>query len=694
MASASIDQMRNIGIIAHIDAGKTTTTERILFYTGKEHRMGEVHEGTATMDWMQEERERGITITAAATTTEWAGCRINIIDTPGHVDFTAEVERSLRVLDGAVGVFCGVAGVEAQSYSVWRRADRYQIPRLAYINKLDRIGADFDAVVADVGARLNAVPVVVTLPRGLEKSFRGVVDVVEGVGLSFSEEDRGTTVCQEPLEGDEIAQLEMWRERLIDTLSEHDDAFLESALADDGPSRQDIREALRRATIACRVTPTFAGSSLKNKGVQPLLDGIVAYLPSPIDAGSVQATLVGGKKAGEQVERRPDVNDPLCALAFKTQATSYGELTYVRVYSGSLEQGDQVFNSRKEKKERIGQLLLMHADTRVRVESAGPGEIVAAVGLKFTGTGDTLCPQHQPVSVEAMEFPETVISMAIEPRSTADRDKLLQVLLRLKREDPTFDVREDPDTGQTLISGMGELHLEVLAHRLKREFSVDARIGKPRVSYRQTIAARAQARGVFEHETASRRLFGAVELEVEPWQAPLGSLETLKFESKLKTGVLPRELLVAIEDGVRSAAFSGSTYGYPMISLAVRVLGVDYDRECSNEVAFNAAGAHAFSAATEKAGLLLLEPLMKLEVQSPEAYYGAVLTDLQGRRATIADMEIQRDVRIIRGEVPMATMFGYSTAIRSISQGRATFSLEPLRFAVVPQAAIPAWMTD
>jgi elongation factor G len=689
--AAQLEKVRNIGIIAHIDAGKTTTTERILFYTGKQHRMGEVHEGTATMDWMAEERERGITITAAATSTSWRDHTVNIIDTPGHVDFTAEVERSLRVLDGAIGVFCGVAGVEAQSYSVWRRADRYEIPRLAYVNKLDRTGADFERVVQEIENQLKSSPAVVTFPIGLEKNFAGIVDVITGKALAFGDDDQGKTITEVPMPEEAGLQLSLWRERLTDHLSAVDDQYMEEALADDGATPEQTRAALRRATLSCRLTPVFAGSSLRNKGVQPLLDGVVDFLPSPADVGAHEATRTEGKKAGETVQRDPDPKQPVCALAFKTQATTFGELTWVRIYSGTIKQGDTLYNPRQKKKERIGQLLVMHADSRERVQEAGPGEIVAAVGLKFTDTGDTLCPQHEPVTVLPMEFPETVISMAIEPRTTADRDKLLDVLARLKREDPTFDVRENAETGQTIISGMGELHLEVLAHRIKREFNVDARVGKPRVSYRQTIAAAAESQGRFERETAQKRLFGAVTLRVEPWDAPATDKDKVAFESKLKTGALSRAFLAAAEEGATSATMGGGALGYPIINVKITLLDAESHAEDSTDVAFNAAASMAVSSACEKAGLVLLEPVMKLEVQSPEEYYGTVLTDLQQRRVTINDMAMQGDVRVIRGIVPLAEMFGYSTTIRSLSQGRATFSLEPHAFAPVPEEARPKW---
>ncbi len=685
-----LDRMRNIGLIAHIDAGKTTTTERILFYTGKEHRMGEVHEGTATMDWMEEERERGITITAAATTAYWRQHRINIIDTPGHVDFTAEVERSLRVLDGAIGVFDGVNGVEAQSYSVWRRADRYHVPRLAFVNKVDRTGADFDRAVEEIAEQLRANPLVITFPAGAERNFRGVVDVVRKKFLAFDEASLGKIVIESEIPEDQELAFEHWRERLIDRLTAVDDRLLEKVLAGEEPSSEELVAAIRRATLAGKVTPTYAGAALRNKGIQPLLDGVVDFLPSPLDVGPVEG--FDPKNPERKIRRKPSLDEPLCALAFKTQSSPHGELTYLRVYAGRLKTGDMVFNPREEKKERVNQLLLMHANERTRVEEAGAGEIVAAVGLKFTVTGDTLCPTHAPIVLERMDFPETVISMAIEPKTTADRDRLLEVLKKIEREDPTFDMKVDEETGQTIISGMGELHLDVLAHRIAREFHVDARIGKPRVSYRQTIAGAAEGRGLFEREVGQRKLFGAVTLRVEHWEPPPGTKERVAFDaSRLKTGALTREMLRAIEEGARSAATGGGTLGYPIINVRISVLDAEYRPAESSEVAYNAAATFAFNEACEKAGLVLLEPVMRIEIQTPDEYYGNIVNDLQGRRAEITDMDVHGDMRVIRGIVPLAEMFGYSTTIRSLSQGRASFTMEPHAYAEAPASARPQW---
>ncbi len=693
MAQIPLERTRNIGIIAHIDAGKTTTTERILFYTGREHRMGEVDEGTATMDWMDEERERGITITAAATTTTWrVGSgpehRINIVDTPGHVDFTAEVERSLRVLDGAIGIFCGVSGVEAQSYSVWRRADRYKVPRLAFVNKLDRIGADFDRVVADIEASLKANTLVLTIHMGLEKDFVGVIDVIRQKALSFDEESKGRTVLERDIPEEHVERARAARERLFDKLSAVDDTILEKLVHHGEVSEDEVHAAIRRATLASKGVPTFAGASFRNKGVQPLIDAIVRYLPSPLEAGSVFGMSPDGKK---KIERKPDPGEPLCALAFKTQIDPHGELTWLRIYSGSLETGEQVYNPREQKKERIGRLIRMHANQRETVDEAATGDIVAATGLKSTVTGDTLCPVHQAVVLERMDFPETVISLAIEPSTTAERDKLLDTLRKLAREDPTFEHRLDDETGQIIMSGMGELHLEVLSHRIEREFNIDARIGKPRVSYRQTICGPAVAEGRFERETAQRRLFGAVTLRLSPWEPPAGARDRVRFESRLRTGVLPKELVTAVEDGARSAAGSGGTLGYPIINLRIELVDAEHHPQDSVDTAYVAAATYALNEASEKAGLKVLEPVMRLEVQTPNEYYGNIVTDLQSRRAEITDMDVHGDMRVVRGVVPLAEMFGYSTTIRSLSQGRATFTMEPHTYGEAPASARPSW---
>ncbi len=642
------------------------------------------------MDHMVQEQERGITITSAATSAQWRDCQINIIDTPGHVDFTAEVERSLRVLDGAIGVFDGVNGVEAQSYSVWRRADRYHVPRLAFVNKVDRTGADFDRAVEEIAEQLRANPLVITFPAGAERNFRGVVDVVRKKFLAFDEASLGKIVIESEIPEDQELAFEHWRERLIDRLTAVDDRLLEKVLAGEEPSSEELVAAIRRATLAGKVTPTYAGAALRNKGIQPLLDGVVDFLPSPLDVGPVEG--FDPKNPERKIRRKPSLDEPLCALAFKTQSSPHGELTYLRVYAGRLKTGDMVFNPREEKKERVNQLLLMHANERTRVEEAGAGEIVAAVGLKFTVTGDTLCPTHAPIVLERMDFPETVISMAIEPKTTADRDRLLEVLKKIEREDPTFDMKVDEETGQTIISGMGELHLDVLAHRIAREFHVDARIGKPRVSYRQTIAGAAEGRGLFEREVGQRKLFGAVTLRVEHWEPPPGTKERVAFDaSRLKTGALTREMLRAIEEGARSAATGGGTLGYPIINVRISVLDAEYRPAESSEVAYNAAATFAFNEACEKAGLVLLEPVMRIEIQTPDEYYGNIVNDLQGRRAEITDMDVHGDMRVIRGIVPLAEMFGYSTTIRSLSQGRASFTMEPHAYAEAPASARPQW---
>jgi elongation factor G len=687
-----LERFRNFGIIAHIDAGKTTTTERFLFYTGKEHRMGEVHEGTATMDWMEEERERGITITSAATTCTWRGHRLNIVDTPGHVDFTAEVERSLRVLDGAVGVFDGVAGVEAQSYSVWRRADKYRVPRLAFVNKCDRTGASFERVVREIEEKLKANPLVVTFPLGHEREHRGVVDVVRRRALVFDESTQGKSFEEIDVPKDLHAELDHWRETMIDKLTAVDDALTERVLSGAEPTEAELKASIRRATLAGKVTPTYAGAALRNKGIQCILDGVVDYLPSPLDVGAVTGHSPDPKRKDQAIVRKPSVDEPLCALAFKTQTLGPTELTYLRIYSGRVKAGDMVLNPREDKKERVNQLLVMHANERERVEEAGAGEIVAAVGLKFTVTGDTLCPTHHPIVLERMDFPETVISMAIEPRTTAEREKLLEALRRLAKEDPTFAMRADEETGQTIVSGMGELHLEVLSHRIQREFKVDARIGKPRVSYRQTIGAAARARGVFEREFGQKRVFGSVDLSVEPWTFPPGHRERVLVETNKTLRLLPngQHLCSAAEDGIRSAALGGGTLGYPVIDVKVSVLGMEVNND-SAELAYTAAASFAFNEACEKGGLLLLEPVMKVEVQTPDAYYGAIVNDLNGRRADITDMDVHGDMRVIRGVVPLATMFGYSNTIRSLSQGRATFTMEPHAYAEAPPEARPQW---
>ncbi len=675
-----LDRVRNIGIIAHIDAGKTTVTERILYFSGREHRMGEVHEGNTVMDWMEEERERGITITSAATTFEWKGFRVNLIDTPGHVDFTAEVERSLRVLDGAVGVFDGVAGVEAQSETVWRQADRYRVPRLAFVNKLDRAGADFPRVVEDIARRLapGGTPMVLPMavPVGGEGEFRAVVDPIRRVLLRFLPLDRGKTVIEEKVPADLADAVEAARARLVEVAAEHaDDATTQRFLEGGELTEEEIRAGLRRGTLARAVVPVFCGAALKDIGIQHLLDGVAAFLPSPLDAGAVEGH--DPADPSKAVVRRPERKEPLAALAFKTFSERHGDLTYLRVYAGVLKRNDQVWNSTRDRVERVGQLLRMHANHRVAVEEAGPGEIVATVGLRFTVTGDTLCPKKAPILLEAMRFPETVMSLAIEPRSSADRDSLAEVLARLAKDDPTFTARTDEETGQTVISGMGELHLEVLVHRLTRDFGVQAHVGKPRVAFRQTVAGAARGESVFERILGEKRQYARVALEVFPGDG----------QDHLAAGLarLPPVLRNAVRSGVRSAEQGGCGLGYPCVNVGTRALDFTVDPRDSTEGAFEAAASRAFAEAFDRAGAVLLEPVMTVVVHTPEEFLGNVLGDLQRRRAVIEGIENPAPgARAVRGVVALAEMFGYSTALRSASQGRAAFSMEPRAYAPVP----------
>ena len=675
-----LERVRNIGIIAHIDAGKTTVSERILYYSGREHRMGEVHEGNTVMDWMDEERRRGITITSAATTLEWKGHRINLIDTPGHVDFTAEVERSLRVLDGAVGVFDGVAGVEAQSETVWRQADRYRVPRLVFVNKLDRAGASLDRVVEDIRSRLapGGSPAVLplVLPLGREGDFEGILDPVRRVLLRFRDEDRGKTIVEEPIPASHEAAVEEARARIVEAAAEHaDDAtthrFLEGATL----TEAEIRAGLRRAVLARAIVPVLCGAALRDLGIQPLLDAIVDLLPSPLDAGPVEGRDPSDPE--KRVHRRPDRKEPLAALAFKTFAEKHGDLTYLRVYSGVLKRNDQPWNSGRDRVERIGTLLRMHANRREAVEEAGPGDIVATIGLRFTVTGDTLCSKKDPVVLESMRFPETVMSLAIEPRSTADRDALSEALGRLSRDDPTFTFRTDEETGQTVISGMGELHLEVLVHRLVNDFAVAAQVGKPRVAYRQTVAARGRGESTFERMVGEKRQFARVVLEAFPSDG----------SDALSAGLagLPPPLRSAVRSGVRSAEQGSCGLGYPCYGVGANLVDFTIHPQDTTEAAMEAAAAQSFSDAFDRAGAVLLEPVMSVAVITPEEFLGAVLGDLQRRRAVIEAIENPGPgTRTIRGVVALAEMFGYSTSLRSVSQGRAAFTLEPRSYAPVP----------
>jgi elongation factor G len=677
-----LDRIRNFGIIAHIDAGKTTVSERILYYSGKEHRMGEVHEGNTVMDWMEEERARGITITSAATTLEWKGHRLNLIDTPGHVDFTAEVERSLRVLDGAVAVFDGVAGVEAQSETVWRQADRYGVPRLVFINKLDRAGADFGKVLDHVRERLapggspRIVPMM--LPLGKEGGFHGLVDLVRRVGLQFDPADRGRTVREVPVPEAMAGEVDAARAAVVEAAAEHgSESVLERFLSGGELTEDEIRTGLRVACLRRDLVPALCGSALKDIGIQPLLDAVVALLPSPLDAGPVRGS--DPSDPTKVVTRAPDRAAPASALAFKTFAEKHGDLTYLRVYSGTLKANDQLWNPGRDKIERLGRLLRMHANDRAPVEEAGPGDIVAMVGLRYTVTGDTLCPKKAPVLLESMRFPETVMSLAIEPRSTADRDALSVALGRLSRDDPTFDFRTDEDTGQTVISGMGELHLEVLVNRLTRDFGVQAQVGKPRVAFRQTVARPATAEATFEREVGEKRQFARIRIEVAP-QAGAG-----KDEPSTGLEKVPPPFRLAVKSGVRASLAGGCGLGYPCVDTRATVVEATAHPTDSAENAFEAAAAQAFTAAFDQAGAVLLEPVMAVEVHTPEEFLGGVLGDLQRRRCGVEALESPGSgIRLVKGTVALAEMFGYSTALRSLSQGRAAFTLEPKAYAPVP----------
>jgi elongation factor G len=674
---ASFSKKRNIGIMAHIDAGKTTITERILFYTGVEHQMGEVHHGNTTMDWMAEERERGITITSAATTCEWRDCQVNIIDTPGHVDFTAEVERSLRVLDSAVAVFCGVAGVQAQSETVWRQADRYRIPRISFINKLDRTGADFDKAVDSLRTRLGATPLVIQIPLGLEDKLRGVVDLVRMKAIEFDTSSQGADFTISDLDGDVLHEAELHRDEMIEILADYSDIVGEKFVHEEEITEQDLVDGIREATLSAKVTPVLCGSALKNCGIQPLLDAVCDYLPSPVDLPPIEGHAPDSE---DVITRKPSQKEPLSALAFKLAADRYGELTYVRVYSGTLTSGKRIYNATRDRVERANQIWQMHADDRTAVEEATVGDIVAVVGLKFTATGDTLCEKDHPIVLEEMKFPVPVISQAIEPKTTADRQKLGEILHQLQKEDPTFHRRVDPDTGQTIISGMGELHLEVLVNRMQRDFSLGANIGPPRVAYRETFRKACEVEGKYIHQTGGRGQYGHVKLRVEPFE----SLDGPTVVDEVKGGDLPLEFIRATEEGIISAATGGLLAGYPLINVKVTILGGTFHSEDSSDLAFVAAASRALQKAGKVGGVALLEPVMKLEVTAPEGFVGDIINDLNSRRAVILDMNLVGNLRVVDAKVPLAELFGYSTVIRSLTQGRATHTMEPLEYALVP----------
>ena len=676
-----LDKVRNIGIMAHIDAGKTTTTERILFYTGKNYKIGEVHEGAATMDWMVQEQERGITITSAATTCYWNGNRINIIDTPGHVDFTVEVERSLRVLDGAVAVFDAVAGVEPQTETVWRQANKYNVPRICFVNKMDRTGADFFRCVDMIEDRLNCVPAVIQLPVGAEGNYAGIVDLTTMKAILYHD-DKGETFDTVEIPDNLKELADEYRAKLLDVLTTFDDNLMEKILGDEDVLVEDIHRALRRGTLENHCVPILNGSAFKNKGVQPMLDAVVDYLPSPVDLPPTQGTKPG---KDEVLERKPDDSEPFSALAFKIMTDPYvGKLTYLRVYSGSLEKGDTVINTTKGmKRERLGRLLLMHANNREDLDTIRTGDIVAAVGLKQVTTGDTLSDPNQPIQLETLTFPEPVIHVAVEPKTKADQEKLGKALYALSEEDPTFRVRTDQETGQTVISGMGELHLEVLVDRMLREFSVDANVGKPQVAYRETIRKKVEkVEEKYVRQTGGKGQYGHVVITVEP-TGPGGGYE---FLDEISGGVIPKEYIQPVNQGIVEALTSGVLAGYPMVDLRVRLTFGSYHDVDSSEMAFKIAGSIAVKKATRLASPVLLEPVMSVEVVTPEDYMGDVIGDLSSRRGRIEGMEALGNNQVIKSLVPLADMFGYATDLRSRTQGRATYTMQFHSYAEVPDA--------
>jgi len=675
-----MEKIRNIGIMAHIDAGKTTTTERMLYYSGKVYKIGAVDEGTATMDWMEQEQERGITITSASTKCYWRGHGINIIDTPGHVDFTVEVERSLRVLDGALAIFCAVGGVEPQSESVWSRAERYGIPRIAFVNKMDRVGSDFFGTIKKMRERLGANAVAVQLPWGCEEDFKGVIDIVAGEAAVFHAESLGATFDRMEIPEEYVEDAGSARRVLVEALAEVDDPAMEAYVAGRELSTAELKPALRRATIANRIVPVLCGAALRNKGVQPLLDAIVDYLPSPEDVPPIVGV---NPRTGKEEERAPSEDEPFAALVFKIMADSYvGKLAFFRVYSGRVKKGQRVYNSTTEKKEKIGRLLEMHSRLSEDKNVSCAGDIMAAVGMKGVLTGHTICDESRPIVLESMQFPEPVISMAIEPRTTADKQALADALGKLAQEDPTFCTFYDNDTSQLIISGMGELHLEILKDRLLREFNVRANVGSPRVSYRETVKGREAAEGRFVRQTGGRGQYGHVVLEVRSLERGEG----VKFDSKVGYGDIPREYQDAVREAALSACGGGNLGGYPVVDIGITLLGGSYHEVDSSDVAFKMATMIAFKSAVRKADPVLMEPIMDLEVMTPEEYIGEIISDINGRRGQVREMEHRAAARIVRADVPLSELFGYATAIRSLTKGRASYSMEPSYFEEVPKS--------
>ncbi len=682
MASKRVDleKVRNIGIMAHIDAGKTTTTERILYYTGKSHRIGEVHDGAATMDWMEQEKERGITITSAATTAFWLGHQINIIDTPGHVDFTVEVERSLRVLDGAVALFCAVGGVEPQSETVWRQADKYQVPRIAFVNKMDRVGADFYNAVEMMKTRLGANAIPITLPIGEGDLFSGVIDLMTMKARMYHEDTLGATYEDNDIPSDLLPVAEKYRTIMLEAVSDVDDTLLEKYLEGEEITEDEVKSVLKIATQELKITPVLCGSSFKNKGVQKLLDSIVELLPSPVDIKDLKVHHI---HRDDEVIRKIGTKEKFTALAFKIMTDPHvGKLTYIRVYSGKLKAGSYIYNSVSDKKERVGRILLMHANKREDLDEVRAGDIAAIVGLKHTRTGDTLCTDDDKVVLEKMKFPEPVIQIAIEPKTKADQDKLSDALVKLSDEDPTFKVKVDDETGQTLISGMGELHLEILVDRMKREFKVEANIGKPQVAYRETITQTVQSEGKFVKQSGGRGKYGHVWIEMSPNEPGKG----FEFENAIVGGVVPKEYITPVSRGIGDAMKNGVIAGYPVVDVKVKLYDGSYHDVDSDEISFKVAGAMAFREGAKKAKPVLLEPMMEIEVTTPEEYMGDVMGDLNSRRGKVEGFIARKDAQVIKAKVPLSEMFGYATILRSMTQGRAIYSMQFAHYSEVPKS--------
>ena len=681
MSSDQISKIRNIGIMAHIDAGKTTTTERILYYTGKSHKIGEVHDGAATMDWMEQEQERGITITSAATTCSWNKKVINIIDTPGHVDFTIEVERALRVLDGAVGVFDAVSGVEPQSETVWGQADKYRVPRIAFVNKMDRVGSDFQNCVEEIKEKLGKTAAAIQLPIGAEDEFQGMVDLIEMKGLYFSSDNLGATVEVKEIPADLLDEATLAREELIEALCDYDDDLAEAYLGGEEITNETIKKVIRTSVIEKEFIPVLCGSAFKNKGVQPLLDAICEYLPSPIDRGEIKG--VSAKDTDKEESRKPDYEDLFSGLAFKIATDPFvGMLHYVRIYSGVLKQGATIYNPLKKKKERITKILLMHADKRTEIPEARAGDIVAVSGMKDTITGETICDNHKPIIYDLMDFPDSVISVAIEPKTAADEKKLMEALSRLKLEDPSFTFKNNKETGQLLIYGMGELHLEIIASRLEREFKVGIRVGQPQVSYRESVIGTGEAESTFNKEHGGKMQFGHVSLRVEPVDCQTG----VEFHTDLTKRDLPQVFIDAVEKSIRDTAPGGAMAGYAFINLKVTLLSAKFNEETSSEVAYIIAASGAFREACQKAKIGLLEPIMALEVVTPVEYTGDVISDINMKRGKVIAMNAKQNKEVVEAEVPLAEMFGYSTDIRSKSQGRASFTMNFEKYESIPMA--------